>query len=119
MSPAELYALYCQCDRSTRKTAHALRDRGITISHETVRQRLVAAGYKLRAIGGIEAQNPLDAVVATRVEPALANWLRSLPGEKDAHLREALRRYRARGAVEPSGGKIGAGELVSGRVERN
>lgn len=96
MTPTEIYDIYAQPGESLRSTARKIAETtGIHISHWTVRQRLIRAGYELKPVGNAEVENPLTEVVYGRVEPEIKEWLRSLGGEESAHVREALRWYRA------------------------
>jgi hypothetical protein len=96
MTPADIYAIYSQPGESLRSTARKVTEQtGVKISHWTVRQRLMKAGYSIKEVGNVEAANPLTEVVYGRVEPEIKEWLRSLGGEESQHVREALRRYKA------------------------
>lgn len=94
MNAADLYAIYSQPGESLRSTARKAQEQsGIKLSHWTVRQRLIEAGYKLKPVGNPEVEDKLE-TIAVRIEPEIRAWLQTLPEGEAHHVREALRQYK-------------------------
>lgn len=119
MTAADLYEIYRQPGESLRSTAQKAREQfGISLTYETVRTRLIEAGYPLKRVGKPEEGDPMP-TVAVRVEPDLRDWVVSQPEGEAETVRAALRLYKARsrGKLPPSEKSGEARETVCARVE--